>query len=311
MSVVWGALLVVLATACWSTSGTFISFIVRGSGVTPWGLAFWRDLVTTGGLLIGLALFRPNLLRAQKRDLPWLAAMGGIGVGLMHVMWNTSVIVSGAAVSTVIQCNAPIFVTVVAWWLWREPVTVRKIIAIAMSCVGTVLIARMDSLGGMHITLLGLMLGLGAAITYGVMSLLMKKLVGSYGSPTIVMYTFGFATLALIPFQLDGGFITISVTSQTLGYFAGLILVTTIGGFLFYTQGLRRLPVSVASIIATTEVPFAAFLSYWTLGERLDGWQILGAGCVVGGVVLLFWSHTRRAAIVPEPRPCSSESSTG
>jgi drug/metabolite transporter (DMT)-like permease len=96
-----------------------------------------------------------------------------------------------------------------------------------------------------------------------------------------------------------------------MGYFAGLILVTTIGGFLLYTHGLRRLPVSVASIIATTEVPFAAFVSYWTLHERLDGWQILGAGCVVGGVILLSWSRTRQAALMPRHRPCSSESPTG
>jgi drug/metabolite transporter (DMT)-like permease len=311
MSVVWGALLVVLATACWSTSGTFIAFIVRDSGVTPWGLAFWRDLATALCFVVGLALLRPGLLRVQKRDLPWMAVMGGVGVGLMHVMWNTSVVMNGAAVSTAIQCNAPIFVTAAAWWLWREPVTSRKLIAIVLSVIGTVLIARLDRLGEASITLVGLLLSLGAAIAYSVLSLVMKKLVGNYHSATTVLYTFGFATLALIPFQVDGGALPATITPQALAWFCGLVLLTTILGFMSFSYGLRRLPVSVAAIIATTEVPFAAFISYWTLGERLDRWQILGAACVVGGVFLLSWSHTRRAVPVPKSQPCSSVSPTG
>ncbi|PWH17485.1 MAG: hypothetical protein DDG58_07975, partial [Ardenticatenia bacterium] len=54
-----------------------------------------------------------------------------------------------------------------------------------------------------------------------------------------------------------------------------------------YTAGVRRLPVSVASIVAMTEVPFAALVSFFTLGERLDGWQALGAAAIVMAVVIL------------------------
>jgi drug/metabolite transporter (DMT)-like permease len=74
-----------------------------------------------------------------------------------------------------------------------------------------------------------------------------------------------------------------------LGWYAGLILLSTISGFGLYTAGLRHLQASVAAIVATTEVAFAAVVSYIALGERLDGWQILGAILVVGGVVLLSW----------------------
>jgi drug/metabolite transporter (DMT)-like permease len=288
MSFVVGALLVVLATACWSTSGTFINLILRSSGLTPWGLAMWRDLTTFLCLLAALAIWRPALLRVRRADLPWLAVMGGVGIGLMHIMWNTSVVLNGVAVATVIQCNAPVFVTAMAWLLWREPVTWRKVIAILLSLVGTVFIGRLDNLGGIHITPLGLLLSLGSAITYGILALLAKKLTGSYGSATILMYTFGFAALVLIPFQIGGGLL-VPLSLPVVGYLAGLVSLTTISGFLLYTTGLRRLPVSVASIVALTEVPFAAAVSFFTLGEQLDGRQILGAAAVVGAVVFLAW----------------------
>jgi DME family drug/metabolite transporter len=138
------------------------------------------------------------------------------------------------------------------------------------------------------VTLFGLLVALGAALAYGGFSLFGKKLVGDYSPWTILVYVFGFGALTLLPFQV-GTAIPWPVPIPVLGFFAGLVLVSTISGFALYTTGLRRLQASIAAIVATTEVPFASFVSYVALGERLDGWQILGAILVVGGVLLLSW----------------------
>jgi drug/metabolite transporter (DMT)-like permease len=284
-----GLLLVVLATACWSTSGPFISLVVRGSGISPWGLAFWRDLGTFTCLLVGVLLLGSRtLLKVKRQDLPWLAAMGAISIGMFHVMWNMAVLINGVSVATVIQANAPIFVTIMAWLLWREPLTRRKIVAIVLAFVGTVLIARLGGLGATQISLFGLLIALAAAFAYGGFSLFGKKLVGNYSSWTILLYTFGFGALILLPFQFRVP-IPWPLSPQVLGWYAGLILLSTISGFGLYTTGLRYLQASVAAIVATTEVVFAAVVSYIVLGERLDGWQILGAILVIGGVILLSW----------------------
>lgn len=289
-SLLSGLLFVVLATACWSTSGILINWVVRGSGISAVGLAFWRDLSTFLLLLAGFGLFRPALLKVRRRDLPWLAAMGAISIGSFHVLWNTNVLLNGASIATVIQCNAPIFVTLMAWMVWREPLSSRKIVAICMSVVGTVLIARLDRLSGMQITLLGLTVGLLSAITYGAFSLFGKKLSSSYNSWTILIYTFGFGALTLAPLQI-GREIPWPLALPVFGNFGALILLPTILGFGLYTQGLSRLQASVASITATTEVPFAAFLAYFALGERLDLWQIIGALLVITGVILVSFSR--------------------
>jgi DME family drug/metabolite transporter len=284
-----GLLLVVLATACWSTSGLFISLVVRDSGISPWGLAFWRDLGTFACLLASMLLLGSRgRLRVKRRDLPWLAAMGAISIGIFHVMWNMAVLINGVSVATVIQANAPIFVTIMAWLLWREPLTRRKIIAIVLAFVGTVLIARLGAQGVTQISLFGLSVALAAAFAYGGFSLFGKKLVGNYSSWTILLYAFGFGALVLFPFQIRGPF-PWPLAPQVLGWYAALILLSTISGFALYTTGLRNLQASVAAIAASTEVAFAAIVAYIALGERLDAWQILGGFLVVGGVILLSW----------------------
>ncbi len=284
-----GFAMVLLATACWSTSGIFIRYISDGSRMRAVGLAFWRDLFTFCALLIGLAVFRPVLLRVRRQDLPWLAGMGAIGIGAFHVLWNTSILLNGVSISTVIQCLAPLFVTLAAWVVWKEPLTRLKLLAILLALAGVVLIARLDRLQGMSITLTGFGVALLSALLYGSFSLIGKKLAGSYSSWTILVYVFGFAALALLPFQVGQAAMPWSFQPRVLASFAGLVLFTTVAGFGLYTAGLHRLQASVASITSNSEVAFAAVLSYLLLGERLDGLQLAGAVLVVGGVSLLAW----------------------
>lgn len=281
-----GLFLVIVATAFWSTSGIFISLVIKGSGVSPAILAFWRDLGTFCSLFIGIFVFRRDLLRIKHRDLLWLAIMGAVSVGLFHVLWNTAVILNGASVSTIVQANAPVFVTVMAWLVWREPLTGRKIGAIALASLGTLLLSSLESLGNVVITPLGLTVALGAAITYGTFTLIGKKLSSDYSSWTILIYVFGFATLALLPFQVRSP-LPWPISPGVLASYAALVLITTVAGFGLYTLGLRRLQASVASITANTEVPFAAILAYIVLGERLDIWQVAGGVLIIAAVVLI------------------------
>ena len=123
----------------WATSGIFITWIVDWGSITPVNLAFWRDLVTFSCLLIVIILFKPELIKVERRDLLWLMAMGVLSVAGLHVLWNATVLLNGAALATVIQANAPIFVALIAWGFWREPLTKRKIIAwICNACLATI-----------------------------------------------------------------------------------------------------------------------------------------------------------------------------
>ncbi len=289
-----GLLLVVLAAGFWSTSGLFINWVADGSGISPWSLAFWRDLGTFSVLLAGLLLFKPALLRVRRRDLAWLAAMGAITIGSFHVLWNTSVLYAGVAVATVLQSNAPIFVILLAWLLWREPFTGRKIIAIVLAFIGTLFIARLDRLGGSQLNLVGVLAGMVGAINYSTLSLFGKKLTGSYSPWTVLTYAFGFGALLLLPFQWNQP-LPWPLPGPVLAAYAGLIFVPTVTGFALYTTALRRLPAGVAAIVATLEIPFAAVTSYLALGETMDRWQGLGALLVVSGVVLVSDGRRRLA----------------
>jgi drug/metabolite transporter, DME family len=290
----WGLLMVVLATVCWSTSGFLINVVVDSTAISSAALAFWRDLTVAMVLFIALAALQPRALRVQRRDLPWLAAMGALGIGLFHYCWNSSVLSNGASLSTIIQSNGPILVAVGAWLLLREPLTWRKGLAILLTLSGTVLVVGTNGWAQLDLEGAELLAAAGVPVFYAAFSIFGKKVAGSYDPWTILTYVFAFGTLALFPLQW-GSPIPWPVSLHALAGFVGLILVTTILGYGLYTAGLRRLQASVASIVATSEVLFASIFGYFLLGERLDGFQIVGAVLIVSGVVLLSYRRNRPA----------------
>ncbi len=283
-----GILLVVFASICWGSSGVFIFNIVEKGGLTAVGLAFWRDLVSSLVLLAGLLIVNPKLLRVKKEDLPWLIGMGVISIGIFHIFWNIAVLRLGASLATVIQSNAPIFVTFMAWVLFKEELSFRKIVAIAAAVGGTVLAAGMIGNWDLQIDSAAIWIGLGSAFTYGTLSLFGKKLVGEYNSWTITFYIFLIGTITIFLFQ-GGRPEPWPIGSGILPWMLGFVLMSTILGFGLYTKALSLLPASVAAIISTAEILSAAIFSSIFLGERLGIWQILGAALIIMGVVLVSW----------------------
>jgi DME family drug/metabolite transporter len=290
-----GCLAVFAAAASWGTSGVFVKFIVAETNFSALALAFWRDLLTFLVLLIGVGLLRPTWLYVQRNNLPWMIAMGG-SLGTFHVFWNLGVLINGAAVATVQQAAMPAIVAVVARLIWREPLTRNKILAIILTFTGTVFVSGLDVLGQTKLTWSGFLIGLGIPITYASWSLFGKK-VRQYYNPFITLtYAFAFGALVLLPFQ----FFTPQpwpISPFTWIWFAGLIGVATIIAFSAYTFGLGRLPASVASILAMSEIAFVSVYAYFLLGERLTVSQILGALLVISGVLLLTRRRKRNKTI--------------
>ncbi|MEA3374648.1 MAG: DMT family transporter [Chloroflexota bacterium] len=284
-SAIGGYLAVLLATACWGTSGIWVRFIVDASGVSALALAFYRDLVTFLVLFVGLRLLHPAWLNVRGRDMKWLVGLGG-SLGVFHVFWNLGVLLNGAAVATVQQAAMPAIVTVAASVIWDEPLTGRKGLAIVLTFVGTVLVSGVDVLGEADITLGGFLIGLGIPFTYAGWNLFGKRVRGDYNPVTTLTYGFGFGALVLLPFQ----FLTPQpwpVSTEAALWFAGFITVATLLGFSLYAFALGRLQASVASILAMTEIPIVAVYAYFLLNERMSLDQIAGAALVIAGVVML------------------------
>jgi DME family drug/metabolite transporter len=282
-----GYTIALTATSIFASTGIFTSYLLTNYTIAPLTLACWRDIIVSLVLAVILAVIRPSLLHIRRQDILFFVAYGFFGVAMFNALWVYSVSFSGAAVATVLVYTGPAFVVIAARWLFHEPITRFKVLAIALSLAGCILVTGAYDLTLLRLNPLGILCGVGIGVGFAFYSLFGKLSAPRYSPWTATTYSFGFGAFFLLltqrPTQL------ISMGNAPLGWLTLFVLAAgpTLVGYTLYTASLRHLPVSVASLIATLEPVITAIMAFVLLGERLSAIQFVGALLIILGVITL------------------------
>ena len=280
-------MLVLAATICWATSGTFIKIIRQDYSLSAWTLAFYRDLFTFIIFLTITIILGAGRLRVARRDLIPFAAMGAISIGIFHVLWAMAVTMLPVAVATVLNYTAPVFVVLFAWVLWHEKPNRQQTMAVIMAFVGCVLVTGAYNIADINMNWLGLLVGLSTGLTYGMFTIIGKSALRHYDPLTVLTYAFGFATLTLLVLQPGAPLEMFTKPLSAWLWMVVLVLVSTVTGFGLYTSGLKYLSASSASITATMEPVIATGFAFVVLGEVIEPVQMAGGVLVILSVLIL------------------------
>jgi DME family drug/metabolite transporter len=275
------------ATTLWATTGIFISYLLTNYAIAPLTLACWRDIIVSTVLTIILAVVRPSLLRIRRQDVPFFAAYGFFGVAVFNALWVYSVDFNGATLAVVLAYTGPAFVTIAARWLFHESITRFKVLAVALSLGGCVLVTGAYDLTQLRLNPLGILCGIGVGVGFAFYSIFGKLSTPRYSPWTATACSFGFGAFFLLLTQRPAQLV--SMGNAPLGWLTLFVLGAgpTLVGFALYMVSLKYLPVSVASLIATLEPVFTAIMAFFLLGERLSTIQFVGALLIILGVITL------------------------
>jgi drug/metabolite transporter (DMT)-like permease len=282
-----GVFIALIATTAWATTAIFIRYLLTHFALAPLTLAFWRDFILATTLLVVFRLWKPEILRIRRQDLPFLAAYGGVVLATFNASWTFSIKLNGAAVATVLSYCSPAFTLALAWLLVKEPLTWRKGLAAALSLVGCVGVAKAYAPEIWQLNPLGLLIGLVSGFAFAVYSLAGRWSAKRFASPwTVMTYGFLFAAGALAFTQTPQTIFSLGTAWDGWLILATLAIGPTLIGYGLYTVSLRYLSASVATVIASLEPVLTAILAIFLLLERLDWPQWLGGGLILGAVIL-------------------------
>src|SRR6476660_6911053 len=135
------------------------ALFVRWSGVPGWTSAFWRMALAQIVFVPWAAASRSAYGKPSAVAIK-AAIIAGVFFAADLALFNSAVMMSSAANATLLGTNAPIFVALGAWLLYRDRPTKRFWVGFALSFVGMTAIAGMDILRHPH-------LGLGDAFAVG------------------------------------------------------------------------------------------------------------------------------------------------
>ena len=291
-----GFAIAIIGTTIWSTSAVLVAYLLTHHAMPALLLAFWRDLLVCVALVPALALLARSAFRVREGQVR-LFALHGLILSAFNTVFTFSTQANGAAVATVLMYSSAGFTVLLARWLFKEELSPRKALAVALSLSGCVMVSNAYRPEMWRLNPVGVSTGLLSGLLFAAYSLMGKESARRRINPwTTLLYSFGFGSTFLLGLNLAAGLargaglcsaVVPDLTAVGWLTLIALSFVPTLLGYGLYNVSMSYLPAGVVNLIATTEPAMTAAEAYVLLGERMSVVQIVGGLIILSAVLLV------------------------
>lgn len=264
-----------------SLSSIFVKYSNAPSAVTAAYRLLWTIFLMSP-VTFGKPEIRKELFGISTRNL-LLSCLSGIFLAFHFTLWFESLRHTSVASSTTIVCTEVIWVSIGYALILKGRMGWRSILAIAITLVGSVVIALADSSsGGSH--LYGDLLSLFAAITVAAYVLLGRVVRETVSTTvyTFVVYSTCAVTLLFFCLIQKNSLFGYGYTGIIVGLL--LAIFSTILGHSVFSWCLKYFTPSFVSASKLCEPVVAAVLAGFLFGESPSVLQLTGGALILGGV---------------------------
>ncbi len=265
------------------TIGLFRRWIPLPSGA----IAMARGLIGAAFLLLMLWVKKEKIdFSAMKGQLGKLLFSGAL-IGLNWVALFEAFRFTSVSVATVCYYMAPIIVMALSPWLLREKLSLRKVLCVLTALLGAALVSGIltgTAQGSNH--LLGVALGLLAAVMYATVVLVNKRIVSVKAFDRTILQLAA-AGGVLIPYVALTERVDPAVFSWKTALLMLIVCVLHTGiAYALYFASLEGVSGQTAALYSYVDPIVAVLASAIVLQERMSGWGIVGSVLVLGAAII-------------------------
>lgn len=282
---------VFLGALCIAFAPIFVVLAKRLGGVGMWDAAFWRVFLGAIAIGVGFLIARRSPITATtdlsgRNKWMWLW-LPGLFFGADFWAWHWSFDHTTVANSTLLANTSIIFVTLFAWWVWKEKITRLFIVGAVVAFGGMALLVlsstqREPPPGG--IPIFGDSMALVTAVFYGSYQLSIKNYRRHHSAFSLLFWASLVASIVLFPAALLQSDPFMPNTASGWGMLLGVGLLSHAGGQGLIAYGLGKVPSSLAAVVLLVQPVLTCFLGVILLGQDLVTTQLFGAILVVVGL---------------------------
>ncbi|MBU9713164.1 DMT family transporter [Evansella tamaricis] len=259
--------LIHIAVLLFGLSGLFAKWIPLSAHIIVFGRVFFAALF----LLMVLLLLKKSIILPTKRSYLPFIVIGGV----LALHWGSffhAIQISSVAVGLVTFATFPVFASLLEPIVFKESYEKRSFVIAACALIGVIFIVPEFDFSN-NVTK-GAIWGLISAITFAVLSILNRTFVRDFSSIMIGFYQNSFAFIWLIPLVLFFEPVKITVTDVSLLITLGIVFTGI--AHVTFIQGLSKVNVRTASIIATLEPVYGILAAAVLLQEIPDMREWIG-----------------------------------
>jgi DME family drug/metabolite transporter len=290
-------LLVVAAATLWGTTGT--AQALGPDEASSIAVGATRNVV--GALVLVAIAAARGRLRRGARDLerrPLLLAAAA--TASYQLCFFGGVRLAGVAIGTVVGVGSgPVWGGLVGWLGRGERPGPRWAVATTLAVAGAALLATTTS-DGDPVDPLGIVLALGAGLSYALFALWSKGLTDRHDPDLVMTWVFALSAVALLPLGVAAGVgPLLSGDGALMALWLGVVSLAA--SYLLFGRGIAGVAVATATTLSLSEPLTAATLGIVVLDEQLTGAALLGMALVFGGLVALAVTAPRVRRRLPPP----------
>ncbi len=266
-----------LSMVIFGTIGLFVRFIPLSSGETALMRAIFAFLIVGGYLLIKKQ--KISFKNSKKEVL--LLLLSGAAMGFNWIFLFEAYKYTTVSVATLSYYFAPVIVMVLSPLLFKEKITIKKIVCFVFSTVGLIMITGIGNLGGQNSHIKGILFGLSAAILYATVMILNKLIKGLSGIERTFLQ-FASAIAVLLPYVILTDGIKV-LTLETSGIINLLIvgLIHTGLAYILYFSSLKDMEGQQVALISYIDPLVAVAVSVFILKEDITAVQLIGGALIL------------------------------
>jgi drug/metabolite transporter (DMT)-like permease len=254
--------------------------------IPPFTLVTLRLLL--GALTLTIVLIIKGFPHITRKKALQVLGVGfvGYGVSLSLQFWGTKL--STAANGSLVTSATPAFVLLFAWLLLGEKITGRRMLALFLATLGVIAVIDPRSAQLNPDLFLGNLLLIGAAITWALYSVLVRKVTQS--TDVILFSTLAF--LGGLPVTVPAGAWELSRTGigeVTVAVVAGVLfigIISTALAMVLWNTAFALVAASLASLTFFAQPVVGTLLGSYFLGEQITPLFILGGLLIAIGIVI-------------------------
>ncbi len=287
-----GVLYSVISALCFATLAVLIK-VGYDANLTTLKMLFMRFFSAV--VLFGsfLALFKREQLKISKSLLFKAFITGSVLYTTQAFCFFKAIQFTSPNVVELLLYIYPAFVSVLAFFFFKESFTFFKFVYIAVILIGFGFIFH-DAFSS-KIELKGVLFGFSAMIVYSFYLIVIQKFVKSENPFAFSFFTifFAFVSFSVFTFVKEGVFVP-NLTQMGVGLLLGLI--PTFLAMLFLFVAIKEFGSALASIFSSVEPVFEIALSYLLLGIGLNMLQFVGGALILIGVFMANFYHLRESS---------------
>ncbi len=281
-----GSIFLTIAASVWG--GMFVAVRIAVVYIPPIPLVWMRYLTALVVLLI-VAFYQKLNLKIAKKDLWILIAVGLIGHTISIVTQEYGTMYSSAQMGSVITSATPAFMLIFAVWLLKEKLTMRKILSIILATIGVIVIAGIDSIDTSK--QIGAVFSTIAALTWALMSVMLKLIPSRYPPLLINIYAVFVAIVCLTPINLPTvqqlPWQEIMNSPEVICSVLYMGAISTSIAFLLWNKGLLLMDAAASGLFFFFQPIVGTFLGWLILGEQITINFWIGSAMIFVGVFLV------------------------